>query len=90
MNAELLSGLRPVRQRCGFAAMREASMATDESPLPCFSLLWWVSKAFVHECAGDLLAVLFGHAFTTRNGVPPCTHTLLHFIDDARSFFALE
>lgn len=31
-----------------------------------------ILKAFVHEGARNLAAVVFGHAFTARNGVPPC------------------
>ncbi len=49
-----------------------------------------MSEAFVHEDSGDRVTVLFDHAFTARNGVPPCTHARFHFIDHTRGFFALE
>jgi len=52
--------------------------------------LGWISKALIYEGTGDLLAILLGHPFTTRNRVPPCSHARFHFIDDARSFFALK
>lgn len=49
-----------------------------------------ISKAFIDEGAGDLLAVLLGHTFATRNGVPPSSHARFHFIDYTRSVFALK